>query len=331
MADSDQEADGYASANSGNSQGTRPEPPRKQDYIWLGENHCRAHMEARISGVAVPVVCPRPVEQCGYDSHQRKRNSGDVGSVGAYLRVQPPRGRTQYGAREGDPLTRDEYEALGDVDGVDWEDIAADLNDTDGTGQPEVPTQDAPIDNIPPAAGTTGPSRTNQPVNASDKGDPSPETTNPAGRSNASPLETEGSPVRGGTEQPRSGGGPPTAARPSAMRGTRSAPGHPGGDSSPTHWYGLEDAALKRYITNLLEEMNALVTAGFDFRKVFSSAVEAHNWKAAGEAVDITGDSTHSSGRRSKSPSKSDNRAKSRLNGRRPTRKDSKRRRRKGR
>ena len=129
MSESGAEEDGYESANSGRaSVGSQATPAMKEDYLWLDEDHCRVFMETKVGGTTVPVVCARLSANCGYASHQRDRTSGDVGEVGAYLRINPPRSRRVYGARDVDPLTRVEYDALGDVDGVDLNAAAEELN-----------------------------------------------------------------------------------------------------------------------------------------------------------------------------------------------------------
>ena len=205
MADSEPEDDGYASANSARgSVGSQPYPPRREDYLFLGEEHCRTFMEVRIGNTNVPVVCPRRSESCGYLSHQRDREAGNVASVGGYPRLVPPRSRRIYGARGEEPLTREEYDALGDVDGVNLEDLARDLN------------QENPI---PPADADNHDS-----VEEEEKAD----DTNPPEENQEPRGPPQGAtPPRGSVRTP-SGTTPP-----SALRGSRSTAGNQGPPPDP--------------------------------------------------------------------------------------------------
>ena len=115
--------DGYASAAERSSQGSRgAPPPSRHDYLWLGPDHCRVAMTTSVGrNATAPVVCPRLTNNCGY--HHRQRAAGNVEPEGGYLKFVPPRGRMVYGTADT-PLTRAEYSALPDVDGVNLDYVA---------------------------------------------------------------------------------------------------------------------------------------------------------------------------------------------------------------
>ena len=63
--------EGYESANSGRTLGSREaSPPRRQDFIWLSTDHCRVAMKTRVGTTMVDVICPRLANACGYHTRQ---------------------------------------------------------------------------------------------------------------------------------------------------------------------------------------------------------------------------------------------------------------------
>lgn len=302
MSEVEEDGGGYESAHSGRSStGSQSMPPRKVDYLWLGEDHCRAHMSTKISGTTVPVLCPRLVDKCGY--HERARKDGHIGNPGAYLRVTSPSSRSVYGSRDDEPLTRAAYDALADVDGLNFEEVAETLNqreipvrldNSEGNNSAGTPQENAPdsasVTSAPARmeiqAGVIGTGnrsriqRTRDEEHSSHVSEALPGEESDLNGLSTPRVSTPGSPTRGSSRQPE-----PI----SALRGGRNKQAD-GAPTEPPQWYGLTNPMGSRFITKSLDEMRSWVVAGLTVIMMWSTELEARNWKAEGDAISVADD-----------------------------------------
>ena len=81
------------------------------DLVFLGPRCCRVSMTVNVGGVRVPSVCGRTIEDCGRAAHERRRNQGEVNPVGAYTRLEVPRGFRHHGQSGLVYYTQEEWQA----------------------------------------------------------------------------------------------------------------------------------------------------------------------------------------------------------------------------
>ena len=86
------------------------------DLVFLGPRCCRASMTINVNGIRVPAVCGRTIDSCGRSAHQRRRADGEVNPVGAYTRLEVPRGFQSHGQSGLVYYTQEEWEARNQPD-----------------------------------------------------------------------------------------------------------------------------------------------------------------------------------------------------------------------